>query len=877
MHNHFEKFSKEAKRALIVAQEEARSAGLSYVGTEHVLLGILTQPESLGASVLLGFGVTAENVRLVLKTVGRSRPPRGAQPDETGGLSGFAKKVIEDAVRCAYQFNHAMVGTEHLLYALMTQENTAATVILENMKVRSADVKRQLEEIFKEAQEAQSLPKGAHPLEILFGSLQQVINRGQPTDYGDGYAHKDDDGSMAGQGATPTGPTGGKKSKTPALDYFTTDLTAEARAGKLDPIIGREVEVERVVSILNRKTKNNPVLIGEPGVGKTAVAEGLAQRIVSEQVPAAMHDKRVLMLSMTALVAGTKYRGEFEDRFKKVIDEATKLGKEVILFMDELHTLIGTGAAEGSLDAANILKPALARGKIQCIGATTTDEYRKHVESDKALERRFQPITIAEPSEEDAIKILRGIRTGFEKHHQLIIDDDALSAAVTMSKRYIPDRFLPDKAIDLMDEAASLKRMNIPIAKQPDNTRQLKGELAKIMTEKESAVSGQNYEEAASLRQKELQIKQKIESHKQTSPAQSADQPHITEADIARVISHSTGVPVGDLLAADIVRLQDLEKTLHERIIGQETAVKAISLAVRRSRVGIAEPNRPIGSFMFLGPTGVGKTELVKTLAKEVYGSEDALVKIDMSEFMERHQASRLTGTTAGYIGYEEGGQLTEQVRRRPYSVVLFDEIEKAHGDVQNLLLQILEDGQLTDGKGRRTDFRNTIVIMTSNIGADRMTTKAGKIGFAMDKSEIADAKAEFEEVKGDVLNKLEEQFRPEFLNRVDRVVVFEPLTHEQIEQIVKLQFADLTERLSGKDIHLELEPAALEYLAKKSYDPKYGARPARRVMMEKVEDELASRLLDGEFKEGDTVGIGFLKKDAVLTFKKKRKITKKK
>ncbi|MCF7845926.1 MAG: ATP-dependent Clp protease ATP-binding subunit [Candidatus Peribacteraceae bacterium] len=863
MFNNFDKFTKEAKRALIVAQDQAREAGLSYVGTEHILLGILTQPESLGASVLLGFGVTAENVKLVLQTVGRAQSS-GNDSGETGSLSGFAKKVIEDAIRTAYRFNHSAVGTEHLLYALVSQENTAATVILENMKIRPADIRKQIEEIFRDATEAQSVPKNVHPLEILFGSLQQVISRqNQGQNFDDAYAHKDSP-EMAGP---PSSPTPRQKSKTPALDYFTTDLTAEARAGKLDPVVGRETEISRMVAILNRKTKNNPVLTGEPGVGKTAVVEGLARAIVAEKVPASMLDRRVLMISMTALVAGTKYRGEFEDRFKKVIDEATKFSGEVILFLDELHTVIGTGAAEGSLDAANILKPALARGKVQVIGATTLDEFRKHVEGDKALARRFQQVMVPEPSEEDSIKILEGLREGFEKHHGLKIEDEALIVAVKMSKRYVPDRFLPDKAIDLVDEAASLKG----VSRRGDSNeiKKLKAELTKVIGEKEAAVSNQNYELAANLRARELQIKNEIEKNKSVAPAKNGDQPTVTAEDIAKVIASATGVPAGELLAEDVIRLKDLEKTLAKRIIGQKAAVKSVAQAVRRSRVGIAAPNRPIGSFIFLGPTGVGKTELVKTLAREVYGSEEALVKIDMSEFAERHASSRLVGATAGYVGYEEGGELTEKVRRRPYSVVLFDEVEKAHHEFQNLLLQILEDGYLTDARGRRTDFRNTIIVMTSNIGAERMTTQAGKIGFAVG-SELRDAKAEFEEVKSDVLNKLEENFRPEFLNRVDKVVVFEPLTSDEIKEIVKLHLSDLEQRLGERKIKVELNAAALDFLAKKSYNPKYGARPVRRAITEKVEDELAGLILDSKFKNGDTILIGFSKKEGELTFKKK-------
>jgi len=865
MFNNFDKFTKEAKRALIVAQDQARDAGLSYVGTEHVLLGILTQPESLGASVLLGFGVTAENVKLVLQTVGRTPASRPADSNESGSLSGFAKKVIEDAIRTAYRFNHSAVGTEHLLYAIVLQENTAATVILENMKIHPTEIQKQIEGIFRDATEAQSVPKNVHPLEILFGSLQQVISRQNPNqNFDDAFAHKDAPEMI---GATPSHSAPRKKSRTPALDYFATDLTAEACAGKLDPVIGRETEISRMIAILNRKTKNNPILIGEAGVGKTAVVEGLARAIVAEKVPNSMLDKRVLILSMTALVAGTKYRGEFEDRFKKIVDEATKFSGDVILFLDELHTVIGTGAAEGSLDAANILKPALARGKIRVIGATTLDEFRKHVEGDKALARRFQSVIVSEPSEEDSIKILEGLRSGFEKHHNLIIEDSAIVSAVKMSKRYVPDRFLPDKAIDLIDEAASQKSVQHKVDNR--EIKKLKAEFAKIIAEKEAAVSNQNYEVAANLRSRELKIKNQIESVKNSTIVSGGECTKILAEDIAKVVASATGVPAGDLLAEDIVRLKDLEKTLATRIIGQKVAIKSVAQAVRRSRVGIAAPNRPIGSFIFLGPTGVGKTELVKTLAREVYGSEDALIKIDMSEFAERHSSSRLIGATAGYVGYEEGGELTEKVRRRPYSVVLFDEVEKAHHDFQNLLLQILEDGYLTDARGRRTDFRNTIIVMTSNIGAEKMTTQAGKIGFAIG-SELRDAKAEFEELKSDVLNKLEESFRPEFLNRVDKIVVFEPLTSLEIKEIVKLHLADLEKRLSEKKIKLELDTAALDYLAQKSYNPKYGARPVRRAITEKIEDKLAGEILDGKFKNGDRIAISFVQKSGELSFKRK-------
>ena len=865
MSNQFEKFTKEAKRALIVAQEEARTSGLNYVGTEHILLGILTQPESLGASVLLGFGVTTENVRLVLRTVGRSAG-NGSHTGANGMLSGFAKRVIEDAVRAAYQFNHAAVGTEHLLYALVSQENTAAVVILENMKVRPVDIRRHLEELFHEAAEQNTLNR--NPIEMLFGTLQHIASRGQDANYGDSYTHKSS--QNAAGAATPAG--GGKGgSKTPALNHFAQDLTAKARAGKLDPVIGRNEEVERVISILNRKTKNNPVLLGEPGVGKTAVVEGLAQRIVKEAVPPSMIDRRVLMLSMTDIVAGTKYRGEFEERFKKIIDEAKKLGREAMLFLDEVHTLIGTGAAEGSLDAANILKPALARGEIQVIGATTLDEYRKHIESDKALERRFQPVTVDEPTEEDALAILAGLRPGLEKHHHLKISDDALQAAVKMSKRYIQDRFLPDKAIDLIDEAASLKVLHRKPAASIKNVKELKAELAHISEKKEDAVSSQDYEKAAELRAEEIQLQEKMNTLRSSAPANNQNRQVVEPEDIAEVIAKSTGIPAGDLMKADVVRLKNLQNVLKTRIIGQENAIGAISQAVLRSRVGLNAPTRPIGSFIFLGPTGVGKTELVKQLAAQVYGSEEALIKIDMSEFMERHATSRLTGTSAGYVGYEEGGQLTEKVRRKPYSVVLFDEIEKAHPDFQNLLLQILEDGQLTDGKGRRVDFRNTIIVMTSNVGAHLLTHSAAPIGFAATAADTKKAQHDFEEVKSEVLNKLEESFKPEFLNRVDKVIVFDPLTHAEVTRIVELHVDDINTRLKEKELKIELTKSALEFLATKSYDPKYGARPVRRQMTNRVEDSLAGLLLDGTFKKGDTIIIDMLKTREELSFKRKK------
>lgn len=848
----FEKFTKEAKQALVVAQDKSREAGLNYVGTEHILIGILSQSHSLGASILMNFGVSLDNVYLVLKTVGRATAGQAAQ-GKGGGLSGFAKQVIEDALKCAHEFNHTFVGTEHLLYALCTQENTAATVILENMKISPQSIKEQIVQIFRRNQEgAMGMPgaqgaKGSaqmmNPLEFFLSGLHGVLVGSEEKGYKDAYKHK--------QGEQQ------QKTKTPALDYFTTDLVQECRRGKIDPVIGRQKEIERMVSILNRKTKNNPVLIGEPGVGKTAVVEGLAQAIVTEQVPDNLLDKRILSLSMASVVAGTKYRGEFEERVKQIIDEATSQ-PNVILFIDELHTVIGAGSAEGSLDAANILKPALARGKVQVIGATTTADYRKHVETDPALERRFQPVMVEEPSEEDTLAILKGIRKPYEDHHNLIIQDEALNAAVYLSKRYVNDRFLPDKAIDLMDEAAALKR--VKGKGSADTVKKVQQELAQTIKKKEGAVSEQNYELAAQLRCKELELTRKIdESRRVVVPREKREQ--VSAEDIARVVSNMTGVPVMRLVKTDVDRLMKLEEILKGRIVGQDDAVKEVSKAIRRSRAGISDERRPIASFIFMGPTGVGKTELVKALAKEVYNDENALVKIDMSEFMERHNTSRLVGTTAGYIGYDEGGSLTEAVRRKPYSIILFDEIEKAHPDVFHLLLQILEDGILTDGKGRRVDFKNTIVVMTSNIGAEKLTEKAGPIGFDLSSNELKKAEDEYAEIKEAILEELKDNFRPEFLNRIDKVIVFNALTHDNIKEIVKLHLIQLEKRLKNKDISLSMTPAGLEHLAKVSYDPKYGARPVRRKIQDLVEDPLTQKLLEGDFHEGDTIKIN-AKKD---------------
>lgn len=847
--NRFEKFTKEAKQALIVAQEKARDSKLNYVGTEHVLLGILSQESSLGASILTSFGVSLDNVNLVLKTVGRMSPVANGSQKGWGGLSGFAKKVIEDAVRAAHEFNHSYVGTEHLLFALVCQENTAATVILENMKINPQDIKEQLVQTFEKAKEAHRAsggnaqamnPQMMNPIEFFLSGLHGVLS---------GNMEKEQTGFQKTQKPDQKEE---KTSKTPALDYFTSDLIAECRNGKLNPVIGRDKEIDRAISILCRKTKNNPVLIGEPGVGKTAIAEGLAHAIVNEQVPDHMLDKKILSLSMSSVVAGTKYRGEFEERIKQIIDEAATV-HNVILFIDELHTVIGAGSAEGSLDAANILKPALSRGRIQVIGATTLTEYRKHIEPDAALERRFQPVKVEEPSEEDALKILEGLRTGFEDHHNLIITDEALKAAVYLSKRYVNDRFLPDKAIDLMDEASSVKRIKSKV--NTDKIRKLQKELSKIIKAKEESVAAQDYEHAAELRNRELELLNEIEASKVVKiPRDKRDK--VNEDDIARVVSQMTGVPVTRLVKEDVQNLMKLEEALKKRIVGQDDAVISVSKAIRRARAGFSDVNRPIGSFIFLGPTGVGKTELVKALAEEVFGDKSALIRIDMSEFMERHNTSRLVGATAGYVGYEDGGQLTEAVRRKPYSVVLFDEIEKAHPDVFNLLLQILEDGKLTDSKGRSVDFKNTIIVMTSNIGAKKLTDKAAPIGFNMSTKDLDKAEEHYNHVKDTILDDLKEYFRPEFLNRIDKIIVFNALTHDMIKEIVKLQVKYLQERIANKNISLDLTQSALDILATISYDRQFGARLVRRKVQELIEDPLTTRYLEGEFHEGDSIQI---------------------
>ncbi|MBN2306900.1 ATP-dependent Clp protease ATP-binding subunit [Candidatus Peregrinibacteria bacterium] len=859
----FEKFTPNAKQALSIAEEESRKHGLPYIGSEHLLIGLLSNPRSLAFSILTGAGVSLENVRMILNSATNQEPEA---KNVQHGLSSYLTSIIEDAVRIAHKYNHPFIGTEHLLHSLVSQGKCAATVILENMEIEPNDFRKQIEEMFEQMANAKSKDTQQinTSLDKFLQGLQGVIFAPGQTDYSDAFEHKGPDIPGAGGPSDIRKSGGPKKSKTPALDYFTTNLNDKCRKGQIDPIIGRKEEIERMIHILNRKTKNNPVLIGEPGVGKTAVVEGLAQAIVAENVPDSLANKKILSLSLSNVIAGTKYRGEFEERMKSIIDEATKIDNEIILFIDEMHTLTGTGSAEGSMDAANLLKPALSRGNLQIIGATTIDEYRKNIEKDKGLERRFQSVLIEEPSTEDCIKIIEGLRPAYEAFHNLVISDEAIQAAVHLSQRYITERFLPDKAIDLIDEAAALKGSRSQFVTPEIQAK--KEEILKIEKKIEKEVLAQEYEKASSLKEKKEAIQKEIEDIK-ISQQNKSKQIQIKENDIGVIIGKMTGIPVTKIMKDEGRKLAHLEDLLHQSIIAQDEAVNEISKSIRRSRVGIASPNRPIGSFIFLGPTGVGKTELVKTLAREVYNNKDALIKIDMSEFMERHNVSRLVGTSAGYVGYEEGGQLTEAVRRKPYSVVLFDEIEKAHPEFFNILLQVLEDGYLTDAKGKKVDFRNTIIVMTSNLGAKQLTDEASKIGFDISSDKLKKAEEDFEDRKKQVLKEMKDHFRPEFLNRVDKVIVFKPLTSENIEKVVKLQLKEFNNRLTDKGIGIEATPAAISLLAEKSYDPKYGARPVRRKLQDLIEDPIAEKILNGSFPPGTLIKIDQAKDKNEFTF----------
>ncbi|MFN7897832.1 MAG: ATP-dependent Clp protease ATP-binding subunit [Cyanobacteriota bacterium] len=835
----FERFTEKAIKVIMLAQEEARRLGHNFVGTEQILLGLIGEGTGVAAKVLKSMGVNLKDARVeVEKIIGRGSGFVAVEIPFTPR----AKRVLELSLEEARQLGHNYIGTEHLLLGLIREGEGVAARVLENLGVDLAKVRTQVIR--------------------MLGETAEVASGG------------------GGKGST----------KTPTLDEFGSNLTQMAAESKLDPVVGRQNEIERVIQILGRRTKNNPVLIGEPGVGKTAIAEGLAQRITLGEVPDILEDKRVLTLDIGLLVAGTKYRGEFEERLKKIMEEIRSAGN-VILVIDEVHTLIGAGAAEGAIDAANILKPALARGELQCIGATTLDEYRKHIERDAALERRFQPVMVGEPSVVDTIEILRGLRERYEQHHRLKISDEALIAAATLGDRYISDRFLPDKAIDLIDEAGS--RVRLMNSKLPPAAKEVDRQLRDVQKQKEEAVRDQNYTKAGELRDKEVELRDQIRSILQarredepTTPEPAAADgavepifseiqaalspeertPVVTEEDIAHIVASWTGVPVQKLTESESVKLLNMEETLHQRLIGQDEAVKAVSRAIRRARVGLKNPNRPIASFIFSGPTGVGKTELTKALAAYFFGSEDSMIRLDMSEFMERHTVSKLIGSPPGYVGFNEGGQLTEAVRRRPYTVVLFDEIEKAHPDVFNLLLQLLEDGRLTDSKGRTVDFKNTLIIMTSNIGSKVIEKGGGGLGFEF--SGGAQEETQYNRIRSLVNEELKQYFRPEFLNRLDEIIVFRQLTRDEVKLIAEIMLREVFGRMSEKGINLSVTDAFKERLVEEGYNPSYGARPLRRAVMRLLEDSLAEEFLSGRIGEGDSAVVDINEAKQVVILK---------
>jgi ATP-dependent Clp protease ATP-binding subunit ClpC len=800
----FERFTEKAIKVIMLAQEEARRLGHNFVGTEQILLGLIGEGTGVAAKVLKSMGVNLKDARIeVEKIIGRGSGFVAVEIPFTPR----AKRVLELSLEEARQLGHNYIGTEHLLLGLIREGEGVAARVLENLGVDLSKVRTQVIRMLGETAEVSS-------------------------------------GGGGGSGG---------RTKTPTLDEFGSNLTQMAVDGKLDPVVGRQKEIERVIQILGRRTKNNPVLIGEPGVGKTAIAEGLAQRIATGDIPDILEDKRVVTLDIGLLVAGTKYRGEFEERLKKIMDEIRQ-ASNVILVIDEVHTLIGAGAAEGAIDAANILKPALARGELQCIGATTLDEYRKHIERDAALERRFQPVTVGEPSVDETIEILYGLRERYEKHHKLKILDEALIAAAKLADRYISDRFLPDKAIDLMDEAGS--RVRLMNSQLPPAAKELDQQLRQVLRDKDEAVRSQDFDKAGELRDKEMELKTEIKAIAQNKKAadvttDGSDSPVVTEEDIAGIVASWTGVPVSKLTESESEKLLHMEDTLHQRLIGQDEAVKSISRAIRRARVGLKNPNRPIASFIFSGPTGVGKTELTKALAAYFFGAEDAMIRLDMSEYMERHTVSKLIGSPPGYVGYNEGGQLTEAVRRKPYTVVLFDEIEKAHPDVFNLLLQILEDGRLTDAKGRTVDFKNTMLIMTSNIGSKVIEKGGGGLGFEFGESEVD---SQYNRIRSLVNEELKQYFRPEFLNRLDEIIVFRQLTKPEVKEIADILLNEVFKRLLEKNISLQVTERFKDRLVEEGYNPSYGARPLRRAIMRLLEDSLAEEILSGKIKEEDTI-----------------------
>ena len=804
---HENQFTPRAEEALRLAQEAAEEMGHGYVGTEHILLGLMREEDGIAHRVMREYGMTEDMICTVLeRSVGKGLS--GAAPSQ--GLTPRAKSAVELAVSEAMRMGAGYIGTEHLLLGLLREGSNMAIRVLDTVGI---DPKK------------------------MYSSVVQKINEGPRAAATNNMpvSHREE----------------GKKGKT--LAEFSRDLTESARQGKLDPVIGREKEIQRVIQILSRRTKNNPVLIGEPGVGKTAIAEGLAQRIAAADVPEELLDKRVLSLDLSGMVAGTKYRGEFEERIKKTIDEVKKAGN-VILFIDELHTIVGAGSAEGAVDAANILKPALSRGEIRVVGATTLNEYRKYIEKDAALERRFQPVTVGEPTAEATIEILKGLRDKYEAHHKLTITDEAIESAVRLSVRYINDRFLPDKAIDLMDEAASRVRMDAESA-SPE-LKSLEEKIAALRREKAEVIAAQDYERAAQLRDIEQNYVEQVEIERENWRKNLAvNRGTVGEEDIAKVVAGWTGIPVTRLTEDESQRMLKLEEVLHKRVVGQEEAVTAVAKAIRRSRVGLKDPKRPIGSFLFLGPTGVGKTELCKALAEAMFGNEGDMIRIDMSEYMEKHTVSRLVGSPPGYVGHEEGGQLTEKVRRKPYSVVLFDEIEKAHEDVWNILLQILEDGIVTDSQGRRVDFKNTIIVMTSNVGARNITAADKPLGF--DGREVdTDESARFERIKQAVMEELRRTFKPEFLNRIDETIVFRQLTEEDIRRIAQRMLEITGKRMAQQNITLLADEEAVATLAKDGFDPQYGARPLRRAIQNEVEDAVAEQMLEGKLLSGDTARI---------------------